>query len=399
MGKAGKRRGIAADVPLVYTHETVCEQLHFPAEVEETLAETVALEMAGHAPFEEGDYALGYEVVAREGGELTVWAAVAGCEALGERWHDVIARRGELGKVRLELSLFAWWRGLLKVRPQLAQGRHLVAVVGAEEVLLLVLAHGVPAAVRSLPGGAQAADVGREAMLLVLASSGDSFDSTRCFADDAQWAEVLQAASGLAVTFEELAEGGAEALLAEGLKRRAGHAKATFDLTPESWREEARNIRHRRLMRVVAALFTLLWLGAVGALYWLPKMYEGWRKDVQKQIQKQARAYNDVQRLKERVALIGHYQDRSYSALEMLRLVCVVKAPGVTFTAMNYRQHVSLKLSGLAGETSEIYALKDALIEDPRIETVEIKNVKQDVKTRKHRFDLEILFPTQEAEA
>ena len=112
----------------------------------------------------------------------------------------------------------------------------------------------------------------------------------------------------------------------------------------------------------------------------------------------------EVLALRARVALIRRYEDHSRSALEMLRLLCQEKAENVIFLSFTYNRDTSVRVTGLADDTSDVYGLKDALQKDrgpdgaARIAAVNINRLTQDPKTRRQRFDIEILFPVPSEE-
>ena len=76
----------------------------------------------------------------------------------------------------------------------------------------------------------------------------------------------------------------------------------------------------------------------------------------------------------------------------MLRLVCAAKAEDMTFLSISYRQKQSLRLTGNCNETASVYAFKEAVQKDGRIQEVRINRLAQDAKTRQQRFDIDILF-------
>jgi hypothetical protein len=76
----------------------------------------------------------------------------------------------------------------------------------------------------------------------------------------------------------------------------------------------------------------------------------------------------------------------------MLRLVCAAKAEDMTFLSISYRQKQALRLTGNCNETASVYAFKEAVQKDGRIQEVRINRLAQDAKTRQQRFDIDILF-------
>lgn len=382
------------------SYETVLVRLSLPVEAEETLAETVGLNTEALSPFEAGNYSLGYEVVSRNDETLTLWAAMAANEVLDERWHDRLLAEGKLGKARVDVSLMGWLKVLPQVAPEVKHGRKLVAVREPAEQLLLLLSEGVPEAVRAFPGQMADADFAREAMLLLsrgaLEGLGAEAPEALCLAPTSDRAEALRAGTGLEPRFVPLAPEQAEKRLGQALAERAEAPEATMDLTPEAWREEAAAARRKRAMVVGGSILGVLWLLCAAGLFFAPKVYKKLAQDVTAQIARQRRVYQAVQELRERVALIERYQDRSNSALEMLRLLCAAKAKTMTFLSVTYRQKQQLKVSGLADDTSDVYAFKEALQRDERLQEVKITRLSQDPKTRKQRFDIDIVFPSEQ---
>ena len=187
----------------------------------------------------------------------------------------------------------------------------------------------------------------------------------------------------------------AEALLQQGLRLRAEEG-ATFDLTPQAWRDEAKAARQRRLMVAAGSVLGVLWVLGAATLFLLPRIYAQRAKLTQKRLDAQRAAYEEVLDLRERVSLIERYQDRAFSALEMLRLLCEAKAEGMVFLSMTYRQKQTLRLTGTTEATADVYAFKEALQKDARVREVRINRLVQDGKTRKQRFDVEILFAVEE---
>lgn len=382
------------------SYEAVLVRLTLPVEAEETLSETVSLNTEELSPFEAGSYSLGYEVVRRTAEELTLWVAMAATEVLDARWHDRLKAAGKLGKARVDISLMGWLKVLPQVAPEVAHGRKLVAVREPSEQLLLLLSEGVPEAVRAFPGQMADVDFAREAMLLLsrgaLEGFGDEALEAICIAPSPDLAQAIEMGTGLAPRFVPLAAEQAEERLGQALTERVQQPEATMDLTPEAWREEAAAARRKRAMVIGGSILGVLWLICAAGLFFAPKVYKKLAQDVTTQIARQRRVYQAVQELRERVALIERYQDRSNSALEMLRLLCAAKAKTMTFLSVSYRQKQQVKVSGLADDTSDVYAFKEALQQDERLQEVKITRLSQDPKTRKQRFDIDIVFPSEE---
>jgi hypothetical protein len=192
---------------------------------------------------------------------------------------------------------------------------------------------------------------------------------------------------------ECLSDDAADALLQQTLQAR-NQAGKTFDLTPQIWRDEARAKRNKQMLIFLACLLGLAWAAGALTLFLLPRIYAQRAKEAALRIQAHRATYNEVVGLQERIDLIMRYQDRRFSALEMLRLVCAAKAEDMTFLSVNYRQKQSLRITGNCATTASVYDFKEAVQKDERIQEVRINRLAQDAKTRQQRFDIDILFVT-----
>ena len=174
--------------------------------------------------------------------------------------------------------------------------------------------------------------------------------------------------------------------------------------TPQAWRDEAKATRQRKLLVVGGSVLGVAWLLCALYLFLMPKIYGKLADDVAARLDAQHAAYMEVLALRDRVDLIRRYEDHSRSALEMLRLLCQEKAENVIFQSFTYNRDTSVRVVGLADDTSDVYGLKDALQKDrgpngeTRIAAVNINRLTQDPKTRRQRFDIEILFPVPSEE-
>ncbi len=413
-----KKTTLATNLPSALTTRTVFTYLSLPIETDkETLADAIQMQAEGISPFDEGDYSVAHEVLRKHDDQLDLLVVIASHASLDECWHDTLKERGLLAQVRMDLSALGWVRAMRLRRPALAKGEHLVLLRAPQEQLLLLLNEGQPMAMRALAPEASDLDIVREGTVLLsqaaLAGLGGNLQSLVCFAKEPALAEPLQLLLDETPDFELLAEAEADAFLQQGLTARAQES-ASFDLTPQPWRDEAKAATQKRVMILGGAVLGVLWLLCAITLYAKPKLEAHRVATLRKEIAAQKVAYNEVLALESRVEMIQRYQDKTYSVLEILRLFCAAKPEGMTFQNFTYRQKPSrqpnseggssssqtqiLRVSGLAKNSSEVYTFKDELLKDPlqRIADVTINAVRQDTKTRDQRFDIDIIFPTEE---
>lgn len=389
-------------LPAVTAHETVCAVMRLPEETAGALDEALQLQAEALSPFDEDDTTAAWEVIGNQDGMLHVWLAVASNTALTDKWRAPLLERGLLASVKVDATPLAWMQALTKMDVTLKEGQILTLLHTAHEILLMLFVQGQVVALRGLAPEATDADIIREAMRLLAQAALDNL-LTDAPLQGACYTTTPGAGAALADLVTEaprervLTEDEASALLQKALHQRAEGA-ATFDLTPQAWRDEAKANRTRRAMIVAGVIFGILWSAAALTLFLLPKYYARRAKEAALRIQAHRTAYNDVVDLQERVGLILRYQDRRFSALEMLRLICAAKAPDMTFLSVTYRQKQSLRLTGLCGDTSGVYAFKDEVQKDERIQEVRINRLAQDAKTRQQRFDIDLIFITESEE-
>lgn len=397
-----KKQNTFEPLPAIPAHDIVYTLLRLPEETEASLAEAIPLQAEALSPFDEGEYTLAWEVLGRQDGMLSVWVAIASNDALTLQWHDTLAARNELAEVRLDATPLCWIQALSSREPSLQEGQTLVFLRTASEQLLILFVNGQPALFRGLPPTADAASVLREATWILTQATVDGTMSEAplailCYTPDEQTLPPLESLTELPIRTVLFTDEAARECLQQMLKKRIADGK-TFDLTPQSWRDEVRAKRRKRALICFGVFFGLLWSAAALTLFLLPKYYAQKAKVAAMNIQAHRTTYNAVVDLQDRIALILRYQDRRFSALEMLRLVCAAKAENMTFLSVTYRQKQSLRLTGLCDDTAGVYAFKEAIQKDNRIQEVRINRLSQDAKTRQQRFDIDILFITNAEE-
>ena len=391
-----KKQPSSEILPAVPAYETVYTLITLPEEAEATLEEAIPLQAEALSPFDEGEYTLAWEVLGRQNGMLSIWVAIASNEALTQKWHALLCARNQLASVRLDATPLCWSLALKTRDPALNEGQTLVFLRTANEQLLLLFVDGNPALFRGLSPEAGAEEVQREATWLLTQATlngllGETPLAVRCYVPDPAAAPEFAALAEMPAQTVVFSEEEAQESLQRALKQRVTEGK-TFDLTPACWREEVRAKRRKRTLICSGILLGLLWSAAALTLFLLPKLYAQRAKTAALRIQAHRTTYNDVVDLQERIGLIMRYQDRRFSALEMLRLVCAAKAADMTFLSMTYRQKQSLRLTGLCEDTSSVYTFKETIQKDERIREVRINRLAQDAKTRQQRFDIDIIF-------
>ena len=208
-------------------------------------------------------------------------------------------------------------------------------------------------------------------------------------------AEALQQALGLEALFTHSLDELPTA--SEGVARRlADPARLlSMDLAPEAWRaaDVARRTR-RRLLRS-ATVFLAAWLLGIGTFWTMLNVQRGRMVRLQAQVETMEGPAKEIRRLRAKVLEFAQYADRSYSALECLRVVSASFPAGMDLTSFVYRKGNSLSLRGEADAPDKVYGFIQALEQlelfpEVKFEGVSTRNTPQGARSQ---FGVTIRLP------
>ena len=177
-----------------------------------------------------------------------------------------------------------------------------------------------------------------------------------------------------------------------------------IDIVPASWRddENAAVAKRRFIYGAIAAV--AVWVVAFAALKLIPKNIERQTASVRREIATLMPRYSEVAELRARVRLIQSYEDRSRSALETLRELCVALPEDVTLATFGYEKNDDngssgrrggpggIRITGDAASADSILVLKDTLDEKEMFDTARLKGPTMDGQRRRHKFELDWRF-------
>ena len=348
------------------------------------LPSTDAAELRGMAelqtdrfsPFPVETMALGAEVLdASETSSLVAMAAVRReeVEALGHAFQEA----GPPPDV-VDVEALGWWWGLKHGGHVPAHGSQIFLRAAAAGVEMTVARDGKPLLFRALPApppagtdGARDEWVGEcaEEMLYSLTAletewGGAGTMTLHVFpaADVAgEWAESLRKALGLEALFTHALE--TLPTVSEGIARRQAEPARplAMDLAPEEWRAADAKRRSRRKLLRSATVFVALWLSALGVFWTLLNVQRGRMARLQAEVEAMETPALAIRRLQAKVLEFSLYADRTYSALECLRVISESLPPGVELTSFVYRKGASLSLRGEADAPDKVYGFIQAL--------------------------------------
>jgi hypothetical protein len=386
-GALGARQVVVA-LPL---SRLLVRVLKLPVEVREDLADAVTLQMDKLSPFPGEELTVGCEILSETESGLWVFAAAmpaAVFEELGSALHEA-----RLQVVRTDVAALGWFRTLCGPLQLTRPGRRILLTDLDDGWDLLVLDHGVPVLARGLGEVSDLDTLARELMLSLLNAELEAGHSpltdVLVVSKEAPSAEMLRKLGELAGVPVRHQVPPSEDGGVEGVAMRTGEG-AALDLTPQVWRDAVKEARIRKRVLTGVAVAVGIWALFMGVLFSGPLVFKQLTERTRAASRAHAKAFKQVSDTRERVNLILSYTDRTYSALEMLRLVSGYLPQGITLTGFNYKREDGFKVTGEADVPTLVYDFKNAVTEDPLFETVSLMGVS--ASRGKHKFDVDAKF-------
>ena len=387
-GDALNARHVVLALPL---SRLLVRVIRLPVEVREDLADAVALQMDKLSPFPGEELSVGFEILNETEKDLWVFAAAmpaAVFEGLGEA-----LRVAKLQVVRTDAAVLGWFRSLCGPCQLTRPGRRVLLMNPDDGWELLVLDHGVPVLVRGLGALTDDEALVRELILSLLnveleAGSAPIVEAL-LVSKDAPPPELLRKLQDLVGVAVRHVVPPSEDSGIEGVAVRTGEG-AALDLTPQVWRDAARESRVRRRVLTGAGIALGIWAVFMAVLFSGPVVYKQLTVRARNDSRAHAKEYKRVSDTRERVNLILAYTDRTYSSLEMLRLASACLPQGITLVGFNYRRDDGVKISGEADQPTLVYDFKNAVTEDPLFESVSLAG--PSASRGKHKFEVDAKF-------
>lgn len=363
-----------------------------PLEVRDDLQEVMELQMDKLSPFPGEELAVGYEVLSESESDLWVCAAALPAQVFEEIGGSV--EGAKLHVVRSDLSALGWLRSLYGPLKLMRSGRRVLLLNLGDGWDLLVVDGGTPVLARGLGFLSDSGDLVRELTLSLLnveleAGPGAVVEAI-VVSSEAPSDEIVDRLGELLgvevqhVVPPDVAGG------VEGVARRTVEG-ATLDLTPQSWRDVARESRTRKRVVIGVGIAAAIWAVLVATLYMGPFVYQKLTARTRRALALHAAAHKRVSDTRERVNLIMAYTDRTRSALELLRLTSANLPMGVELLGFTYRRDDGVRISGEADSPTLVYELKNLLDrEDEIFESVTLIGVS--ASRSRHKFDIDAKF-------
>lgn len=365
------RRKLSGDLHLAIPASGVL--LHtadYPSNDPDELAGMVELSVEDLTPYPVDRTYAGWErVSSSESGSRVVIALTArqGIDALHESLsaHHLLAHR-------VDVDILCWWHLIRGQEGEPSSGTRLLLVHDSDQLHLLVTdARGI-AALTSM-GNVGALDAESLAEDLDLALAGMEADlGSLDFAEIELWDHGgepgifekvdLSSRYGAPLRRRDLNE---LPSLSEGVARRGALAQGerVLDLSPPTWKEEEATRLFRKRLLGGGVAVAALWMVFAGALTGLTRFRENQVRSLRREVENQRQPVERVTALSEQVRSLSQFTDRSFSALEVLRVLAEAVPPDgrILVRDVHYRKHEGVNFSGEA--TGDFFRFQEVLSE------------------------------------
>jgi Tfp pilus assembly protein PilN len=137
------------------------------------------------------------------------------------------------------------------------------------------------------------------------------------------------------------------------------------------------------------------WLVGIGVFWTLLNLQRGRMERLQAQVETMEGPAKEIRRLRAKTLEFAQYADRTYSALECLRVVSASFPMGLDLTSFVYRKGNSLSLRGEADAPDKVYGFiqsleQMALFPEVKFEGVSTRNTPQGPRSQ---FGVTIRLP------
>lgn len=381
-----------------------------PSTDPEELRGMAELQTDRYSPFPVETMALGAETVeSTETAALVAMAAVR--RDVVDEWGRGFQEASGLPDI-VDVEALGWWWVLKQTDQVPAHGSQLLVRSAGSDIDMILARDGAPLLYRSLPPHPEEADsASQEAWLAeCIEETGYSLTSLETEWGEsaaptlhvfhapeqpADWAESFRSALGLKTLFtHSLAD---LPPVSEGLARRAAEPAQplAMNLAPAEWRAaDAERAVRRKLLRAVT-IFVVVWLLGLGVFWSLLNVQRGRLERLQAEVEIMEGPARNVRRLRAKVLEFSLYADRTYSALESLRVLSEHLPAGMDLTSFVYRKGNTLSLRGEADAPDKVYGFIQALDQaglfpEVKFEGVNTRNTPQGPRSQ---FSVTIRLP------
>lgn len=379
----------------------------------ESISSMVRLQMEKLAPVSGDDLEVAWEIVSADESSTRVFAVALPVSKLNFFAEEISASGIMLA--RIDSSILSQWElfktsklsfGLLPESEGEVRS-YLFRQPSGNTDFLIADASGLVFA-RSLGNPSSVEEFSREVYLSLLDYAGENGEKIPSgltlisdSAPDSEMTAALSGVTGVDVGWFDSKDLGPYIL--GSVLRDNGNDR--IDLIPPAWREleHEAETREKFIRGIITAL--AVWVVLLAAFIAVPMYFDKKITAVNANITRITPAYNVVSDIRTKVRIIGSYEDRSHSALEALRLICMEMPEGMTFSLLKYdkgfndgkqKKTGGVKISGDAPPGESVMQFKDSLDKSGLFSQVTINNQLLDGKRQRMKFELDARFSDDE---
>ena len=355
-----------------------------PSVDEEEIESMVELQVDKYSPYPIEQVQISYEPLARTDRTTRVLVVAVlrdRIESLGEACRELGLRVD-----RIDVDILGWWK-LIREEGEVAKsGRGVSILCETDDTILLITENGSPVLVRSL---GPREDTPREEYCNMVAEETEyamtsvetEWGSTATLGcrlwhrdeEPADLAAVLEQACGVSVT--------AQALdwlkpLSESIAVRTTEGSDELvNLAPSDWEIAYRSKVTQRNFLVATASLLIVWLVIVsGFLIALGTQRSGLQK-VQGHLEGLKAPAEEVKTIRSNALFLEAYTDRSYSALETLRSICMSMPDGIELNQFKYLTAGTVAFEGVSPSQQIVLTFQENLQLVETLEDLELERM------------------------
>lgn len=374
----------------------------------ESISSMVRLRMEKYAPSSDGEIEVAYEVIGASDTETRVFAVAIPLDSL----NGLASSLEESGVMvtRIDSALLCEWESFKSSMDAIAHPEVFGVVFALPSGRFdLIIADGVgPVFARALGTVKSPGDLARELTLSLLDLSQESEVFPQEFLllggdalGDGYAASVAEATG---VKSRIVPESAVPPYVVSGCRRDL--LDGVIDIIPASWRDEERSAISKRRFKVGIVAALILWVFFAGAVFFGPKILAKKTISLDREIDAVAESYHAVSATRAKVRLIRSYEDRSLSALDLLKGITAIMPEGITFSSFTYDKGGELsfgkatvggiKVAGDSSESQPVLSFKDSLDALGLFAPAKLTGPTMDGKRQRFKFEVDSRFSSLE---
>lgn len=365
------------------------------------------LQVDKFSPFPSDQMSVSLEVLAEQDGVSRVMIAAVQHQVIDQLGGFLV--QAGLYPQSVDVDVLGWWTLISDQGRLRANGQEIVVIHDDHCAQLLVVRDGTPVMIRALDSALDLAsaaavdDVMQEIeYTLVTLESGwgaQPIVGLTVWSHDRvapELVDALKAAAPFPVTLSSLRD---LPPLSEGISRRMSRpGRPAIDLAPAAWRSGIQSKRFQRQAALIGGVAFGVWAVLMLGLWLFAAHQKSMLAEAQSGLIRMQNELQQVTDLRNQVASLEQYADRSRSGLECLREITERLPAGVDITSITYNKTSQITLRGEADTDAPIYDLVKQLEGSTLFRAVKTERISTQVRGGRTRsmFLINIQLPGSE---